>query len=169
VTNLAGVPSDASVPANVLEALDDSKVTGVQWKIMLVSGMGFFTDAYDLFVIGIVVVLLTPEWHLSTSQVSLLNSATLAASAVGAIVFGRVADMIGRKKIYGFEVLILPVVAEGDPTEVLIQAAAEADLLVLGSRGRSPFKGLLLGSVTQGCAAGAACPVVIVKDRPEIL
>jgi MFS transporter, PHS family, inorganic phosphate transporter len=39
--------------------------------------------------------------------VSWLNSATLLASAVGAIVFGRVADMLGRKKIYGYEVLIL--------------------------------------------------------------
>ncbi|HMG64051.1 MAG TPA: hypothetical protein VK599_13975, partial [Streptosporangiaceae bacterium] len=60
---------------------------------MFVSGMGFFTDAYDLFVIGIVVVLLKPEWGLSTTQVSLLNSVTLAASAVGAIVFGRIADI----------------------------------------------------------------------------
>jgi len=42
---------------------------------------GFFTDAYDLFIIGIVVDLLKPQWHLSTGQVSLLNSATLAASA----------------------------------------------------------------------------------------
>ena len=40
---------------------------------------------------------------------SLLNSATLAASAVGAIIFGRVADILGRKKIYGYEVLILAV------------------------------------------------------------
>jgi MFS family permease len=55
---------------------------------MFVSGMGFFTDAYDLFVIGIVVALLKTEWGLSTTQISLLNSATLAASAVGAIVFG---------------------------------------------------------------------------------
>ena len=55
-------------------------------------------------------------------------------------------------------------VAEGDPTEVLITASGQADLLVLGTRGRSPFKGLLLGSVSQGCAAGAACPVVIVKQ-----
>jgi MFS transporter, PHS family, inorganic phosphate transporter len=46
---------------------------------MFVSGMGFFTDAYDLFVIGIVVALLKPKWHLSTTQVSLLNSVTLAA------------------------------------------------------------------------------------------
>ena len=74
---------------------------------MFVSGMGFFTDAYDLFVIGIVVSLLKTQWNLSTGQVSWLNSATLLASAVGAIIFGRVADMLGRKRIYGYEVLIL--------------------------------------------------------------
>jgi MFS family permease len=91
----------------LFESLDDSKVSRFQWKIMLVSGMGFFTDAYDLFVIGIVVALLQTEWHLSTGQISLLNSVTLAASAAGAIIFGRVADILGRKRIYGFEVLIL--------------------------------------------------------------
>jgi hypothetical protein len=47
---------------------------------MFVSGMGFFTDAYDRFVIGIVAYLLTSQWNLSTSQISLLNSITLAAS-----------------------------------------------------------------------------------------
>jgi MFS transporter, PHS family, inorganic phosphate transporter len=78
---------------------------------MFVSGMGFFTDAYDLFVIGIVVALIKPEWGLSTSQVSLLNSVTLAASAVGAIIFGRIADILGRKRIYGYEVLILAIAA----------------------------------------------------------
>jgi MFS family permease len=89
------------------ESLDDAKISRFQWKIMFVSGMGFFTDAYDLFVIGIVVALLQTEWHLSTGQVSLLNSVTLAASAAGAIIFGRVADILGRKRIYGYEVLIL--------------------------------------------------------------
>jgi MFS family permease len=96
-------------PKGAFAALDDSRITRFQWKIMFVSGMGFFTDAYDLFVIGIVVVLLKPEWGLSTTQVSLLNSVTLAASAVGAIVFGRIADILGRKKIYGYEVLILAI------------------------------------------------------------
>jgi MFS transporter, PHS family, inorganic phosphate transporter len=74
---------------------------------MFVSGMGFFTDAYDLFVIGIVVSILKTQWTLTTTQVSWLNSATLLASAFGAIVFGRIADMLGRKRIYGYEVLIL--------------------------------------------------------------
>jgi MFS transporter, PHS family, inorganic phosphate transporter len=94
---------------DAFSALDDGKVTRFQWKIMFVSGMGFFTDAYDLFVIGIVVALLKTEWHLSTGEVSWLNSATLLASAVGAVLFGRIADILGRKRIYGYEVLILAI------------------------------------------------------------
>ncbi|HLI00380.1 MAG TPA: MFS transporter [Acidimicrobiales bacterium] len=92
---------------DLLAQLDDSKVTAFQWKIMFVSGMGFFTDAYDLFVIGVVVKLLDSQWHLKTGQTSLLNSTTLAASALGAILFGRISDLLGRKKIYGYEVLVL--------------------------------------------------------------
>jgi MFS transporter, PHS family, inorganic phosphate transporter len=99
--------SEAAASADPFQALDDSKISKFQLKIMFVSGMGFFTDAYDLFVIGIVVALIETQWKLSTNQVSWLNSATLLASAVGAIIFGRVADILGRKRIYGYEVLIL--------------------------------------------------------------
>jgi MFS family permease len=99
--------AEAAASPDPFAAIDDSKISRFQYKIMFVSGMGFFTDAYDLFVIGIVVVLIETQWKLSTSQVSWLNSATLLASAVGAIVFGRIADILGRKKIYGYEVLIL--------------------------------------------------------------
>jgi MFS transporter, PHS family, inorganic phosphate transporter len=95
--------------AGAFQALDDSHVTKAQLKIMFISGMGFFTDAYDLFVIGIVVALLKTQWVMSTNQVSWLNSATLLASAVGALAFGRIADMLGRKRIYGYEVLILAI------------------------------------------------------------
>jgi MFS transporter, PHS family, inorganic phosphate transporter len=99
--------SSAAASPSVFQQLDDSKISRFQIKTMFVAGMGFFTDAYDLFVIGIVVSLLKTQWTLSTGQVSWLNSATLLASAFGAIIFGRVADMLGRKRIYGYEVLIL--------------------------------------------------------------
>ncbi len=53
-------------------------------------------------------------------------------------------------------------VHEGDPADLLIREALGAELLVVGSRGRGGFRGLLLGSVSQQCAAYAPCPVVIV-------
>jgi nucleotide-binding universal stress UspA family protein len=62
---------------------------------------------------------------------------------------------------------VAPVLAEGDPTEALVRAADGADLLVLGIRGRSPAAGLLLGSVSQACAASASCPVVLVKRQDD--
>lgn len=56
-------------------------------------------------------------------------------------------------------------VVEGVPAQVLVEAAKDADLLVLGSRGHGGFSGLLLGSVSQQCAHHAECPVVIVRRR----
>jgi nucleotide-binding universal stress UspA family protein len=47
----------------------------------------------------------------------------------------------------------------------LARAAVDADLLVVGSRGRGRMSAALLGSVSMGCVRRAPCPVVIVPDR----
>ena len=67
------------------------------------------------------------------------------------------------------QLTINTLVAQGDPSASLLAACqnANADLLVIGSRGREGFVGLLLGSVGQECAVHAPCPVVIVKDEGE--
>ena len=96
-----------SVTSQDLEKLDEAEISKLHWKIMLVSGMGFFTDAYDLFIIGVVMALLKPEWHPTPLQIGLVTSTALLASAIGAVLFGRVADLLGRKRIYGVEVLVL--------------------------------------------------------------
>ena len=61
------------------------------------------------------------------------------------------------------------IVAQGDPSASLIEACrrAKADMLVLGSRGRGGFAGLLLGSVGQECASHAPCPVLICNANDD--
>lgn len=59
-------------------------------------------------------------------------------------------------------------VVQGPPAKALLEAAAGADLLIVGSRGRGGFTGLLLGSVSQQCAQHAECPVVIVPPRERL-
>jgi PHS family inorganic phosphate transporter-like MFS transporter len=87
--------------------MDNAGISKEHWKIMLISGMGFFTDAYDLFVIGVVMALLKPLWRVGQLEEGLVQSTALIAAALGALLFGRIADMIGRKRIYGVEVLVL--------------------------------------------------------------
>lgn len=59
--------------------------------------------------------------------------------------------------------VVQPQVKQGNPAKVLIDQAADADLLVVGSRGHGGFRGLVLGSVSQHVAAYATCPVTVVR------
>jgi PHS family inorganic phosphate transporter-like MFS transporter len=90
-----------------LAELDGGPTTGDHWRTMLVTGAGFFTDAYDLFIIGVVASLAGPEWHAAGYQISLLSSLALLTSAAGALTAGKIADLLGRQAIYGYEMLVL--------------------------------------------------------------
>lgn len=92
---------------NILQQLDESKLSRFHVKTVITSGMGFFTDAYDLFIIGVVVSILKPIWNLSALDISLLGSTALLSAAFGSLIFGRLADLLGRKAIYGYELLVL--------------------------------------------------------------
>lgn len=96
-----------NAPLVAYDNKDSNKVTAFHWRIVFTAGMGFFTDAYDLFVIGVVTAILMPIWHMSIFQLALLNGAALAAAAVGAIFFGLLADKYGRKRWYGIEIMLL--------------------------------------------------------------
>jgi PHS family inorganic phosphate transporter-like MFS transporter len=99
--------------ADLLTALDEAKLSRFHLRAVLVAGMGFYTDAYDLFVIGIASTLIKQEWNLSSGRLALLNSTMLAAAFLGAFVFGRFADLFGRKRVYWMVAAIMVVGALG--------------------------------------------------------
>ena len=98
---------------DLIAELDEASLSRFHLRAVLVSGMGFFTDAYDLFVIGIASTLIAKEWGLSSGELALLNSTMLAAAFLGAFVFGRFADLAGRKRVYWMVAAIMIVGALG--------------------------------------------------------
>ena len=86
---------------------------GLRKRAVVASGIGFFTDAYDLFVIGIVSTLLKGEWHLGTGQLALLNAVMLGAAFLGAMCFGRLADWLGRTRVYWISAALMVLAAIG--------------------------------------------------------
>jgi MFS family permease len=92
----------ASPPSRttVSQLLDDAPLSRFHRRAVVISGMGFFTDAYDLFVIGTVAAIVTTQWHLSTIQTSWVTGSAILGAFIGAFVFGRVADVIGRRTVY---------------------------------------------------------------------
>jgi len=75
---------------------------------------------------------------------------------------GEAVDVLGRDRVSWS-------VAGGDPVDVLRTASADAQLLVVGSRGVGGVAGLLLGSTAQGVATEATCPVVVLPDPTSVV
>ena len=94
---------DAALPSgskSVTDLLDEAPRSKFHRRTVVVSGVGFFTDAYDLFVIGTVSTIVATQWHLSTLQTSWVTGAAILGAFFGALVFGRIADVLGRKWVY---------------------------------------------------------------------
>ena len=60
-------------PEDMVTALDEASLGRTHFRAVLASGVGFFTDAYDLFVIGIASTLITKDWHLGSGQLAILE------------------------------------------------------------------------------------------------
>ncbi|WP_374025009.1 MFS transporter [Mycobacterium sp. HNNTM2301] len=99
--------TDVASNRSVGTSIDDAQLGVFHFKAAATAGAGFFTDSYDLNVIGSVTLLAAPEFHLGSGQVSMLTSSTLLAVAVGAMVFGRLGDLFGRRRVYGLEAVLM--------------------------------------------------------------
>jgi putative MFS transporter len=78
----------------------------VQGKIFLIGGLGYLFDAWDVALNGYLTPLLGTEFGLSTGERGLVASANLIGMALGAVVWGTIADRLGRKRAFGVTLLI---------------------------------------------------------------
>lgn len=80
-------------------------------RAVVVAGIGFFTDAYDIFAINMVTVMLGivyfPKGAITQHADTAIKVATSCGTVAGQLGFGWLADVIGRKKIYGLELIII--------------------------------------------------------------
>ena len=81
----------------------------VQGKIFLIGGLGFMFDAWDVTLNGILIPLLSQEWNLVPAQAAWIGTANLLGMAIGAFVWGSIADAIGRKQAFTATLLIFSI------------------------------------------------------------
>ncbi|QPG74268.1 Inorganic phosphate transporter pho84 [Brettanomyces nanus] len=93
-----------------LEKIDNAKFGWYHIRAICVAGVGFMTDSYDLFSINLSVPMLAHVfWNgtIPTSTETLLKVSTSVGTVFGQLGFGWLADVLGRKKIYGTELIIM--------------------------------------------------------------
>jgi PHS family inorganic phosphate transporter-like MFS transporter len=143
--------SSSAVPAISLSVLlDEAPTSRFHRRAVVISGMGFLTDAYDLFVIATVTTLVRSQWHLSTTQTSWVTGSAILAAFFGALIFGRIADVWGRKSVYTLvaAIMIVGALASALAPGYLFLVAARF-LLGLGIGGDYPVSAVLMSEYSN--------------------
>ncbi|GLJ42651.1 hypothetical protein SUGI_0884140 [Cryptomeria japonica] len=140
----------------VLTALDVAKTQLYHFTAIVIAGMGFFTDAYDLFVITTVTKLLGRIYYyedgaskpgtLPANVLSAVNGVALCGALAGQLFFGFLGDKMGRKSVYGM-------------TLVLMVVASIASGLSFGSTAKSVMTSLCFFRFWLGFGIGGDYPL----------
>ena len=149
-TILVGTDGSAGAHRAVGWALEEARLRGAELVILHVWALPLIDALPEPWMLA------TPIGHtddrlqdrMEASAQAVLDAAVAAAKAAGP------------------GVPVRGELAEGRPAVALVEAARDADLLVVGSRGLGGFAGLLLGSVSAQCVHHAPCPVAVIPAEP---
>ncbi|KAG6816273.1 hypothetical protein H0H93_008224, partial [Arthromyces matolae] len=150
-----------------LQEIDDAPFSArhswIHVKVCLVAAVGFFTDAYDLFAINIASTMLgyvygtqsaqnpnQPGRALNSKQDLGIKVATPVGTLVGQLLFGWLADVVGRKRMYGIELMIIIVgtfaqalSGEGHAVSVVVVLVVWRFLMGIGIGGDYPLSAVI--------------------------
>jgi len=139
------------------------------WHSLFAAQIGWMLDAMDFLLFSFAVVPIALEFHLSKGAMGALTSVALIAGGIGGIVFGRIADRIGRVRALTFSILLYSLATAGVATSTAPwQLAIWRTLVGLGMGGEwscgtvlvaetwpAQHRGKAMGLVQSGWAIGA--------------
>src|SRR3954471_14110743 len=141
------------------------------WHSLFAAQIGWMLDAMDFLFFSFAVVPIALEFHLSKASMGALTSVALVAGGVGGIVFGRIADRIGRVRALTFSIVLYSLATAGLATAAAPwQLAMWRTLVGLGMGGEwscgsvlvaetwpAEHRGKAMGLMQSGWAIGAMC------------
>ncbi|CAI2167822.1 12884_t:CDS:2 [Funneliformis geosporum] len=182
-TYLSGEDLD-EIRRTALEEIDNAKFGWFHIRACLVAGIGFFTDAYDLFSINLVSAILGYAYFssINNNEVPInIDSGLKISAAVGTIfgqlIFGWMADRFGRKKMYGVELIIIILATIGSAASPPIQSPIDLFTIImtwrvilgLGIGGDYPLSAVITSEFASKNRRGAMMAAVFAMQGFGIL
>lgn len=134
----AGLLQSPPMPANSLtfDTATFSGVTRAQRQTLLAAALGWMLDAFDVMLYALVLAHVMRDLHMTKSTAGLLNTLMLLSSGVGGILFGFIADRVGRKRALTLSILTYSICSFASGlTQTIAQLAFFRTLLGLGMGG----------------------------------
>ncbi|KAK6145943.1 hypothetical protein DH2020_019812 [Rehmannia glutinosa] len=170
----------------VLNALDVAKTQWYHFTAIVIAGMGFFTDAYDLFCISLVTKLLGRIYYhhegalkpgtLPPNVSAAVNGVAFCGTLAGQLFFGWLGDKLGRKKVYGMTLMVMVIcsVASGlsfsdKPKSVMATLCFFRFWLGFGIGGDYPLSATIMSEYANKKTRGAFIAAVFAMQGFGIL
>ncbi|KEH42530.1 putative major facilitator, sugar transporter, major facilitator superfamily [Medicago truncatula] len=170
----------------VLNALDVAKTQWYHFTAIVIAGMGFFTDAYDLFCISLVTKLLGRIYYhvdgaekpgsLPPNVAAAVNGVAFVGTLSGQLFFGWLGDKLGRKKVYGMTLAVMVVCSIGsglsfghEPKTVLGTLCFFRFWLGFGIGGDYPLSATIMSEYSNKKTRGAFIAAVFAMQGFGIL
>lgn len=171
---------------HVLNALDGAKTQWYHFTAIIIAGMGFFTDAYDLFCISLVTKLLGRIYFhvegamkpgtLPPNVSAAVNGVAFCGTLAGQLFFGWLGDKMGRKKVYGMTLMLMVIcsIASGlsfgkDPKAVMATLCFFRFWLGFGIGGDYPLSATIMSEYANKKTRGAFIAAVFAMQGFGIL
>jgi MFS family permease len=102
---MTGLPASVSLGLQPRLLNESEKITPIHYKILAMSWAGWVFDFYDLILFTFLLIPISKEYHFTNMQMSYVLGATLAATAIGGVIFGILSDRFGRRPVLQWTIL----------------------------------------------------------------